>query len=121
MDMGMVCSTDMLVMGNEIIGMAKHYYDEEQIDVGKAISFEVKMMGQRALSPKDKAELQQKAKDNFLRKQEQELEAKEKKRKQQEKDKAKKAKEKEQKLKEQAKAEAEAKAKAIQDAQKTLF
>jgi trimethylamine--corrinoid protein Co-methyltransferase len=32
MDMGMVCSTDMLVMGNEIIGMAKRFIQGIDVD-----------------------------------------------------------------------------------------
>lgn len=105
---------------DEIFGMAVHYYDEESIDIGKAINMTVKV-NRFSLPEEDKPALIQKAKDKFEANELKKLEDKEKKRIEREKAKAKKEKEDAKALKEKEKADAEAKAKAIEDSQATLF
>lgn len=105
---------------NEIFGMALHYYDEEKIDIGKAINMTVKV-NRFSLPEEDKPALIQKAKDKFEANELKKLEDKEKKRIEQEKTKAKKEKEDAKALKEKEKADAEAETQKIKDSQATLF
>ena len=50
----------------EIYGMALHYYDEEQIDIGEKIEAQVKVNHHVELTEEEKAELKEEAKKNLL-------------------------------------------------------
>jgi hypothetical protein len=63
----------------EIYNMAIHYYEEENIDVGKDIKMDVVVNHHVELTDEEKTELKKKAEDNFMEEQYREMHAKTKK------------------------------------------
>ena len=52
---------------DEIYSMAVHYYEEENIEVGKLVNCQVVVNHQVELTPEEIAEMRQKAKDEIFR------------------------------------------------------